>query len=239
MLPQGDARAVERARDERTPDLSRFARRSTPLPLVYEMGGGGPERRLVCGFLGCDERPFNLLLTALPPVIHLSAAGDDTTTGWLGILLNIAVKESGSDQRARRTSWRALSELMFVGRSAATSRPPARPDGLAGRIARSHGRTGAGRAARRAEAALDGRRAGAARGRLMVPSCRAVHEVVGQPRCNTSPSGACSSRRVCCWMAARWPRSRSAVGYSRRRRSAAFKKLVGQAPATWAQSGGA
>ena len=62
------------------PDMSQFARGSTPLPLVYELGGGGPDRaRVVCGFLGLDERPYNPLLTALPPVIHLAggrSAGD-------------------------------------------------------------------------------------------------------------------------------------------------------------------
>ena len=76
--------------------------------MVYELGGGGPERaRIVCGFLGCDERPYNPLLTALPTVIHLSAAGSQATTGWLGTLLNIAVKGVGQRaSRAARTSWR-------------------------------------------------------------------------------------------------------------------------------------
>ena len=77
MFPQGDAHVLSSAPGMRAePDMSVFARPSTPLPLVYELGGGGPERaRVVCGFLGCDERPYNPLLTALPTVIHLSAAG--------------------------------------------------------------------------------------------------------------------------------------------------------------------
>ena len=77
VFPQGDAHVLSSAPGMRAaPDMSVFARPSTPLPLVYELGGGGPERaRIVCGFLGCDERPYNPLLTALPAVIHLSAAG--------------------------------------------------------------------------------------------------------------------------------------------------------------------
>jgi hypothetical protein len=72
------------------PDMSAFARPSTQLPLVYELGGGGPERpRVVCCFLGCDERPSNPLLTTLPAVIHLSASGPQTTTGWPGTLLTL------------------------------------------------------------------------------------------------------------------------------------------------------
>src|SRR4051812_17173916 len=76
VFPQGDAHVLSSAPGMRaTPALAAFARPATPLPIVHELGGGGPERaRIVCCFLGCDERPYNPLLTALPPVIHLSAA---------------------------------------------------------------------------------------------------------------------------------------------------------------------
>lgn len=116
VFPQGHAHVLSSAPGMRsTPDLSMFARPSTPLPLVYEMGGGGPERtRLVCGFLGCDDRPYNPLLPALPPFIHLSAAGPGTTPGWLGALLNIAVAESGSARAGGENVLSRLSELMFV-----------------------------------------------------------------------------------------------------------------------------
>jgi len=116
VFPQGDAHVLSSAPGMRAaPDMAVFARSSTPLPLVYELGGGGPERvRVVCGFLGCDERPFNPLLAALPTVIHLSAAGPDATTGWLGTLLNIAVRESGSARAGGENVLARLSELMFV-----------------------------------------------------------------------------------------------------------------------------
>ncbi len=54
LFPQGDAHVLSSAPGMRgVPDLSKFARPTTPLPLVYELGGGGPERaRIVCGFLG-------------------------------------------------------------------------------------------------------------------------------------------------------------------------------------------
>src|SRR6476660_5934307 len=83
VFPQGDAHVLSSAPGMRaTPDMSAFARPTTPLPLMYELGGGGPERaRVICGFLGCDDRPYNPLLTALPTVIHLRAAGPQATTG--------------------------------------------------------------------------------------------------------------------------------------------------------------
>jgi AraC-like DNA-binding protein len=117
VFPQGHAHILSSAPGMRaTPDLSMFARPSKALPIVYELGGGGPERaRIVCGFLGCDERPFNPLLTALPPVIHLPASSHSAATaGWLTTLLNIAVQESGSARAGSENVLARLSELMFV-----------------------------------------------------------------------------------------------------------------------------
>src|SRR4051812_11927750 len=98
VFPQGDAHVLSSAPGMRGEvDMSRFARRTTPLPLFYQDGGGGSDgARLVCCFLGCDERPYNPLLTALPQVIHLRAGGPQTATRWLGTLLSLAGRESGS-----------------------------------------------------------------------------------------------------------------------------------------------
>jgi AraC-like DNA-binding protein len=95
VFPQGDPHVLSSAPGMRaTPDMSMFARPTTRLPIVYELGGGGPDRvRLVCCFLGCDERPFNPLLTSL---------------------LNIAVRESGSARAGTENVLARLSELMFV-----------------------------------------------------------------------------------------------------------------------------
>jgi AraC-like DNA-binding protein len=95
--------------------MEAFARASTPLPMFYELGGGGPDgARVVCCFLSCDERPFNPLLSALPAVIHLSPAGGGATAGWLGTLLRMAAEESGSARAGGENVLSRLSELMFV-----------------------------------------------------------------------------------------------------------------------------
>jgi Cupin len=110
VFPQGDAHILSSAPGMRaTPDMSLFARPTTPLPLVYELGGGGPDRvRIVCCFLGCDERPFKPLLAALPRVIHLSAAAHDAATGWLATLLNMLYRSRAVRGRAAKTSWRVF-----------------------------------------------------------------------------------------------------------------------------------
>ena len=237
VLPQGDAHVLSSAPGMRgTPDLSKFARRSTPLPLVYELGGGGPERaRLVCGFLGCDERPFNPLLTALPPVIHLPAGGEGATAEWLGMLLNIALKESGSARAGAENVLARLSELMFVEaiRRYIETLPPAQTGWLAGlrdpvvgqALAALHGEPREPWTVERLA-----RLVGVSRSVL----AERFTEMVGQP----------PMQYLALWrmqLASRLLRDggavaavASAVGYeSEAAFSRAFKKLVGQAPATW------
>src|SRR5262245_34265916 len=74
VFPQGHPHVMSSAPGMRaTPgvELARTARQSR-LPITITMGGGGPEgTKLICGFLGCDARPFNPLLAALLRVIHL------------------------------------------------------------------------------------------------------------------------------------------------------------------------
>jgi hypothetical protein len=116
IFPHGDAHVLSSAPGMRAaPDLASYARPSTPLPLMYELGGGGSERcRLICGFLGCDERPYNPLLAALPPVIHLPTAEKHGSSGWLGTLVHIAINESGRARPGGENVLARLSELMFV-----------------------------------------------------------------------------------------------------------------------------
>jgi AraC-like DNA-binding protein len=116
VFPQGDPHVLSSEPGLRAaPDMSLFVRPTMALPLVYERGGGGPDRaRVVCCFLGCDERPFNPLLAALPRTIHLSGAGNEASSGWLATLLNTAVRESSTARAGRDNILARLSELMFV-----------------------------------------------------------------------------------------------------------------------------
>jgi len=116
VFPQGDRHVLSSEPDLRAaPDMSLYVRPTTPLPLVYERGGGGPDRaRIVCCFLGFDERPFNPLLAALPRTIHLSRAVNDAASGWLATLVDAAVRESSTARAGRDNILARLSELMFV-----------------------------------------------------------------------------------------------------------------------------
>jgi AraC-like DNA-binding protein len=232
VLPQGDAHVLSSAPGMRgTPDLSKFARRSTPLPLVYELGGGGPERaRLVCGFLGCDERPFNP-----PPVIHLPAGGEGATTEWLGMLLNIALKESGSARAGAENVLARLSELMFVEaiRRYIETLPLTQTGWLAGlrdpvigqALATLHGEP-------REAWTVEGlaRLVGVSRSVL----AERFTEMVGQPPMQYLALWRMQLASRLLAEGGQVAAVASAVGYeSEAAFSRAFKKLVGQAPATW------
>jgi AraC-like DNA-binding protein len=70
----------------------------------------GPQARFVCGFLGCDARPFNPLLTALPRVIRVS----DDANGTLAAYVRFALAESRVPRIGGQSVLGRLSELMFL-----------------------------------------------------------------------------------------------------------------------------
>ncbi len=96
VFPQGDAHVL--CSSPQLPailDMSLYTPPFTDLPLVYDRADPGAEHsRILCCFLGCEESPFNPLLTALPRVMRLPGSDDQARTGWLGTLLNIAASEA-------------------------------------------------------------------------------------------------------------------------------------------------
>ena len=236
VFPQGDAHTMSSAPGMRaTPDMSLFARPTTPLPLVYERGGGGPDRtRIVCCFLGCDERPFNPLLAALPRVIHLSA-GHDGATGWLATLLNIAVRESGHARPGSENVLARLSELMFVEalRRYLEALSPSQTGWLAGLRDPLVGRALAAlHADPQDEWTVEGlaRLAGVSRSIL----AERFTEMVGHPPMQYLALWRMQLASRLLAEGGQVASVAAAVGYeSEAAFSRAFKKLVGQAPATW------
>jgi AraC-like DNA-binding protein len=79
------------------------------LPVEIVGGGSGDAVHLVCGFIGCDARPFNPLLATLPRMIHVRGGG-----GLLEHLVRAAVTESSERRSGSETVLARLSELLFV-----------------------------------------------------------------------------------------------------------------------------
>lgn len=116
LFPRGDAHVIASEPGLRAkPDWGWYRRGSAGLPIVHEQGGGGPARaRMICCFLGLDERPYNPLVAALPAVIHIRAGDSKVDTGWLGTLMRMAVSESSRARAGSENVLSRLSELMFV-----------------------------------------------------------------------------------------------------------------------------
>jgi AraC-like DNA-binding protein len=83
------------------------------LPSIVSEGGDGAERtRFICGFLGCDLRPFNPVLDALPAMIHLRTA--TRSTDRMRHLIEFALCELREPSSGGRGVLLRLAELMFV-----------------------------------------------------------------------------------------------------------------------------
>jgi AraC-like DNA-binding protein len=92
------------------PRLEVYRRREhQPLPYVFtEFGGQGAPSRICCGFLGCDARPFNPVIDALPPLLHVRAGC------FSHDLIRIALRESEHPSPGGETILAKLSELLFL-----------------------------------------------------------------------------------------------------------------------------
>ncbi|MGI8739353.1 MAG: AraC family transcriptional regulator [Gammaproteobacteria bacterium] len=136
VFPHGDPHVVASAPGMRAdPDLA--GHQVVPeiqLRFSYCYNGGGSEKTsVVCGFLGCDARPFNPLLVTLPRVIHVRNDAE-VGNGWLSQFIHFAVHESSNKQAGGECILARLSELMFgeVVRRYLASLPPEQPGWLAG-----------------------------------------------------------------------------------------------------------
>ncbi len=94
--------------------MSVYRAMDTRMPFTaLTFGGGGAEHtHYVCGYLGCDVRPFDPLLSALPDLTCVRGPPDGN--GWITELFRRALAEGGSKRAGRETVLAKLSELMFV-----------------------------------------------------------------------------------------------------------------------------
>ena len=115
VFPQGHPHVMSSAPGMRAPpgvELARTARQHR-LPIAITKNGGGADgAKLICGFLGCDARPFNPLLAALPKVIHLERR--TLEGGVVEHFLGLALMESAAGQPGGESVLARLSELLFI-----------------------------------------------------------------------------------------------------------------------------
>ncbi len=253
MFPHGDGHVISSAPGLRPPPvqlawLVETRDQPKPIPITYV----GSVRRqgetlpfdeadavLLCGFIGCDRRPFNPLVDALPRMIHLPSSGGGE---WVAPVLQKTVVESRQNRAGSAAVLERASEMLFV--DSARRYLESLPEG-------AHGWLGAlrDRHVGRAIALMHQRPADAwtveELGREVGLSRSALHErfmeLVGQTpmqylanwRIQRGAALLRESRATVATIALE-------VGYdSEAAFSRAFKRLVGQPPASWrrAQAG--
>ncbi len=247
MFPRGDAHVLSSAPGMRAQHVdgdwvSATRNDAKPIPVAYhgdvvQPGVAMPLEEastvIICGFVGCDLRPFNPLIEALPRLLHLPAGG---VGAWVAPVLHQAASESRLRRPGSAAVLERLSEMVFV--DAARRYLESLPEDASGWLAALRDRH-VGRAIgllheRPAEPwTIDelGRQIGLSRSTLH----ERFVQLVGQP-----PMQYLTNWRMQC--AARLLREGQAtvatiaqeVGYDSEAAFArAFKRLVGQPPAAW------
>jgi AraC-like DNA-binding protein len=109
VFPHGDAHVMSSGPALRGGSVKGAAPARYPDTVL--LGADGPrDTSFVCGFLGCDRRPFNPLLAALPRRMHMPATPND----WLGGYTRQLTEESRLGQAGADTVITRLAELMFI-----------------------------------------------------------------------------------------------------------------------------
>jgi AraC-like DNA-binding protein len=122
LFPHGDAHVISSAPGMRTPpDAADYSERIDQLPFTLHFDGAEAraevasdehcETTLVCGFLGCDVRPFNPLIATLPRLLHLKTAENHD---WIAQFMRQAVAESRTKRPGGEAMLERMSEMMFV-----------------------------------------------------------------------------------------------------------------------------
>ena len=80
-------------------------------PWTLRIGAGAGQRAtFVCGFLGCDIRPYNPIVAGLPRCMHARGVAG----GWLSEFPRQAVAESRLGRAGSETMVTRMAELMFI-----------------------------------------------------------------------------------------------------------------------------
>ena len=110
VFPHGDPHVMSSQQDRRIAGDD-FDAAPARYPGTVTVGGAGDrDTTFVCSFLGCDARPFNPLIAALPRLLHAPGGAG----GWLAEFPRQAVAESQLGRIGADTMLTRMAELMFI-----------------------------------------------------------------------------------------------------------------------------
>ena len=97
------------------------------LPVIHHGGGGAPTS-MVCGYLYCDDLPFNPVLATLPPFIRVRPSGGPLAK-WVSSSVEYAMHATESHRADGDPLLQRLPELLFTECSATSQRSKRIPHG--------------------------------------------------------------------------------------------------------------
>ena len=109
VFPHGDANIMSSGQGLRGPGVNTSSPDRYPHALVLG-DGRPPAASFVCGFLGCDRRPFNPLLAALPRLLHMRGMSN----AWMDGFARQLTEESRLGRPGADGVLTRLAELMFI-----------------------------------------------------------------------------------------------------------------------------
>jgi len=110
VFPQGDAHLMSSARGVQSGGHVHLSTPRRYAETVLLGADGSRDVSLMCGFLGCDRRPFNPLLAALPRRMHMRGM----STAWLDGFTRRLAEESNLGRPGADSVLTRLAELMFI-----------------------------------------------------------------------------------------------------------------------------
>lgn len=114
VIPMADAHVMCSTPGMRAPADASLYYRPTDRQLPFLVGpgsGNGDRTRVICGYLGCDLRPFNPVLPGLPRLLHIPSA---ETPDAISLLFRLAVEETSALRSGGELVLSKIAELMFV-----------------------------------------------------------------------------------------------------------------------------
>ncbi|HVO78529.1 MAG TPA: AraC family transcriptional regulator [Candidatus Bathyarchaeia archaeon] len=114
IFPHGDAHVMDNgSRITAVDDDQKLARIFSQGLKISRMGGGGEVTRFVCGYMACDPRLAQAVLSGLPPVFKVNIRNDDAGR-WLENSIRFSVGEAGASRPGGEAVLAKLSEALFV-----------------------------------------------------------------------------------------------------------------------------
>jgi AraC-like DNA-binding protein len=110
VFPHGDPHVMSSAAGQRVDPGPMNTAPDRYLETVRIGAESGAQASFVCGFLGCDLRPYNPLLAGLPRLLHVPGV----TAGWLSEFPRQVVSESQRPSAGGVTVLTRMAELLFV-----------------------------------------------------------------------------------------------------------------------------